>query len=355
MTQSALHDDTGAGPAHDRLLSDIAVACRVLASESNGLAQLSAALRVGGADPAADSGGLTPLARSFGRAVEAFSTLPGRVVVTGIGKSGHVGRKIQATLASTGTPSFFVHPSEASHGDLGMIQSGDAVLALSNSGETPELADIIAHARRFGLMLAAMTGQAESTLARAADIALVVPDAAEACPMGLAPTTSATMQMALGDALAVALLERRNFTASDFGVFHPGGRLGIRLRRVSDLMHCGTAMPLGTPDISLRQVILEMTRKAFGCIGVIGTDGTLCGLITDGDLRRALDRDLETTRAADIMNPTPLTTRADILAAEALRIMNARPRPITSLFVLDDGGVPVGIVHVHDLLRAGVA
>ncbi|MBB2201189.1 KpsF/GutQ family sugar-phosphate isomerase [Gluconacetobacter tumulisoli] len=351
MTHSAFPDGiAGPAPDQDRTSSDIDAACQVLASESDGLSRLAAALRATGSE-----GEMPALGTAFSRAVEAFSALAGRVVVTGIGKSGHVGRKIQSTLASTGTPSVFVHPSEASHGDLGMIQAGDAILALSNSGETPELADIVAHARRFGLPLTAMTARADSTLAQAADIALILPQAPEACPMGLAPTTSSTMQMALGDALAVVLLDRRSFTATDFGIFHPGGRLGIRLRRVDDLMHRGTAMPIGTPDITLRQVIMEMTHKAFGCMGVITPDGRLCGLITDGDLRRALDRDLERTLAADIMNTSPLTTRPDALAADALRLMNARTRPITSLFALDESGAPIGILHVHDLLRAGIA
>ncbi|GBQ84626.1 arabinose-5-phosphate isomerase GutQ [Gluconacetobacter johannae DSM 13595] len=351
MTHSAFPDGiAGPVPDRDRSPSDIDAACRVLASEGDGLSRMAVALRAIGAE-----GSGPALGNAFLRVVEAFSALTGRVVVTGIGKSGHVGRKIQSTLASTGTPSIFVHPSEASHGDLGMIQPGDAILALSNSGETPELADIVAHARRFGLLLTAITARADSTLALAADITLLMPQAPEACPMGLAPTTSSTMQMALGDALAVVLLERRRFTATDFGVFHPGGRLGARLRRVGDLMHRGAAMPIGAPDITLRQVIMEMTRKAFGCMGVVAPDGRLCGLITDGDLRRALDRDLERTRAADIMNLSPLTTDPDALAADALRLMNARARPITSLFVLDQSSAPIGILHIHDLLRAGVA
>lgn len=349
MTQSA--PPIGSASDSGQSDADIAAACRVLARETDGLMQMAAALRA----PARDGDDTPPLGETFTRTIAAFSTLAGRVVVTGIGKSGQIGRKIQSTLASTGTPSVFVHPSEASHGDLGMLQPGDAVLALSNSGETAELADIVAHTRRYGLLLVAITTRIESTLARAADIPLIIPDAPEACPMGLAPTTSSMMQLALGDALAVVLLERRGFSATEFSIFHPGGRLGTRLRRVADLMHRGGIMPLGTPDTSLRQVIMEMTRKAFGCMGVVGTDGRLCGLITDGDLRRVLDRDLDLTRAADIMNTEPLTTGPDVLAAEALRLMNARARPITSLFVLDGDGVPVGILHVHDLLRAGVA
>lgn len=349
MTQSA--HPVSDSPDSSQTDADITAACRVLARETDGLMQIAAALRA----PARDGDCVLPLGEAFTRTVAAFAALAGRVVVTGIGKSGHIGRKIQSTLASTGTPSVFVHPSEASHGDLGMLQPGDAVLALSNSGETAELADIVAHARRYGLLLVAITTRANSTLARAADIPLIVPNAPEACPMGLAPTTSSMMQLAMGDALAVVLLERRGFSATEFGIFHPGGQLGTRLRRVGDLMHRGGVMPLGTPDTSLRQVIMEMTRKAFGCMGVVDADGCLCGLITDGDLRRVLDRDLDHTRAADIMNPTPLTTSPDVLAAEALRLMNARARPITSLFVLDEDGGPVGILHVHDLLRAGVA
>ncbi|MCE2576399.1 SIS domain-containing protein [Komagataeibacter sp. FNDCR2] len=324
-------------------------ACNVLRTESAGLQAMITALESAGPD-AAD--GLGP---AFVMAVERILSGHMRVVVTGIGKSGHIGRKIQATLASTGTPSIFVHPAEASHGDLGMLQKGDAVLAISNSGETAELADIISHARRFGLLLIAMTSRMESTLARTADIVLPLPRAPEACPIGLAPTTSSTMQLALGDALAIVLLQRRGFNANDFGVFHPGGRLGTQLRRVHELMHHGKRMPLGHPAMPLRQVIMEMTRKTFGCMGVVDESNRLIGLITDRDLRLALEQDLENTCAADIMNTAPQTIGPDVLAAEALRIMNDRPRPISSIFALDEEGHPVGIVHLHDLLRAGVA
>ncbi len=326
---------------------DLRIAVDVLRAEAGGLDALASALAPG-----------APLGDGLVAALDAIAALPGRLVVCGIGKSGHIGRKIQATLASTGTPSLFVHPAEASHGDLGMIQPGDAVLALSNSGETAELADVIAHCKRFGLTLIAITSRADSTLARAADIVLTLPEAAEACPMGLAPTTSTTMQLALGDALAVALLQRRGFGPGDFGVFHPGGRLGARLRRVAELMHTGEAMPLAGPDLPMLQAVMLMTGKAFGCLGITGTDGRLVGIITDGDLRRALDpsagRDLARLRTGEVMNRAPRTIAPGLLAAEALRLMNAGPRPITSLFVVEDGLRPIGILHVHDLLRAGI-
>lgn len=307
---------------------------------------------------AAEAAGLRALAASldsrFDRATELLAACTGRVVVSGMGKSGLVGRKIAATLASTGTPALFVHPGEASHGDLGMILQGDAVLALSNSGETAELADLVAHARRFGIPLLAITGRASSALARAADIVLLLPAAPEACPMGLTPTTSTAMQLALGDALAVALLTRRGFTATEFSAFHPGGRLGAQLRRVADLMHVGEAIPLAPVDLPMDRALLLMTGKGFGCLGALGADGRLAGILTDGDLRRAMGPDLLSRRVGDIMNPSPRTIGADALAAEALRAMNAVPRPVTTLFVVDDAGRPEGILHVHDLLRAGV-
>ena len=328
--------------------SDLRIAAEVLGAETRGLAALTRAVAPGEA-----------LAASLVRALDAIAVLPGRVVVCGIGKSGHVGRKIQATLASTGTPSLFVHPAEASHGDLGMILPGDLVLSLSNSGESAELADVIAHCKRFGLTLIAITASISSTLARAADIALVLPESAEACPMGLAPTTSTTMQLALGDALAVALLQRRGFTASEFGLFHPGGRLGARLRRTSELMHGGEAIPLAAPDLPMLQAVMLMTSKAFGCLGITGADGALVGIITDGDLRRAIESgaggDLRRLVAGEVMHAAPRTIGPDTLAAEALHLMNAGTRPITSLFVVDTQHRPVGILHVHDLLRAGIA
>ncbi|MBN8873957.1 MAG: KpsF/GutQ family sugar-phosphate isomerase [Rhodospirillales bacterium] len=318
--------------------SDLDVARAVLGAEAAGLRALAGALDA-----------------RFGHAVDRLAAATGRVVVSGMGKSGHVARKIAATFASTGTPAQFVHPAEASHGDLGMIVAGDAVLALSNSGETPELADLVAHARRFGLPLVAITAHAGSALASAADVALLLPAAAEACPMGLAPTTSTTMQMALGDALAVALLTRRGFTAADFRQFHPGGRLGARLRRVRELMHVGAAMPLAGPDLPMDQALLLITEKHFGCLGVVAADGTLAGIVTDGDLRRAMGPDLLQRRVADVMTRAPKTIEPDALAAEALHLMNARTRPITALFVVDRSQQPIGILHLHDLLRAGVA
>lgn len=318
--------------------ADLGVARKVLATEAAGLQALAAALD-----------------ERFSRAVDRLAAATGRVVVSGMGKSGHVARKIAATLASTGTPALFVHPAEASHGDLGMIVAGDAVLALSNSGETAELADLVAHSRRFALPLVAITSRADSALAKAADVALVLPRAQEACPMGLAPTTSTTMQLALGDALAVALLTRRGFTADDFQTFHPGGRLGARLKRVSELMHGGDAVPLASPDMPMDRALLLMTEKRFGCLGVVGTDGRLSGIVTDGDLRRAMGPDLLRRRVQDVMTSMPRTIGPDALAVEALRAMNAHARPVTTLFVVNAIGVPVGILHVHDLLRAGLA
>ena len=271
-----------------------------------------------------------------------------------MGKSGHIARKTAATLASTASPACFVHPAEASHGDLGMVQPGDALVMFSNSGETTELADLVAHARRFGLPLVAVTGRKGSTLAQAADVVLLLPAAPEACPIGLAPTTSTTMQLALGDALAVALLTRRGFTATDFRAYHPGGRLGAQLRRVRELMHAGDAVPLAAPATPMPQILLLMTGKGFGCVGII-EDKRLIGIVTDGDLRRAMGPDLLQRPARAVMTTSPRTIRPDALAVEALRAMNAGERPITSLFVVDSAGAPVGILHVHDLLRAGMA
>ncbi len=317
--------------------SSIEVARGVLAAEAAGLRTLAASLD-----------------GAFEAAVDRLVACTGRVVLSGMGKSGIVARKVAATFASTGTPAHFVHPGEASHGDLGMIVPGDAVLALSNSGETSELADLVAHTRRFGIPLVAITGRAGSALARASDVVLLLPHAPEACPMGLTPTTSTTMQVALGDALAVALLTRRGFTASEFSAFHPGGRLGAQLRRVADLMHTGDALPLAPLDLPMDRALLLMTGKGFGCLGALDAEGRLVGVLTDGDLRRAMGPDLLSRRVAEIMNPTPRTIGADALAAEALRAMNAAPRPVTTLFVLDEAGRPRGILHVHDLLRAGV-
>ena len=318
--------------------ADLDVARSVLSTEAGALRALAAGLDA-----------------TFTRAVDLLGSATGRAVVSGMGKSGLVGRKIAATFASTGTPALFVHPGEASHGDLGMVVAGDAVLALSNSGETTELADLVAHSRRFALPLVAITARADSALAAAADVALVLPSAAEACPMGLAPTTSTTMQMALGDALAVALLTRRGFTAADFHRIHPGGTLGARLRRVRELMHTDDAIPLAAPDMPMDRALLLMTEKRFGCLGVVGPDARLVGILTDGDLRRAMGPDLLDRQVREIMTASPRVIGPDALAVEALRVMNAPERPITALFVVGPSGRPIGILHVHDLLRAGLA
>lgn len=303
----------------------------------------------------AEAEGLEALARAidgpFSEAVDLLERLHGRVVVTGMGKSGHVARKIAATLASTGTPALYVHPAEASHGDLGMVVEGDVLLALSNSGETAELADLVAFAKRFNIPIICMTSCATSTLAKAAEVALLLPGADEACPMGLAPTTSTTMMMALGDALSVALLERKGFSPDDFHVLHPGGKLGRRLLRVSDLMHVGDELPLVGGEISMADALIVMTAKSFGCIGIVDGVGNLRGVVTDGDLRRHMSPELLARKATDIMTANPRTIRPDALASEAVLLMNERA--ITNLFVVRDGR-PVGILHIHDCLRAGV-
>jgi len=318
----------------DAQAADIASARRVLNTEAEALVALAASL---GAD--------------FGHAIAILAKAPGRVVVTGMGKSGHIARKIAATLASTGRPALFVHPAEASHGDLGMITSDDVVVALSNSGETPELGDIVAYSRRFAIPLVAMTSVAGSTLAASADIALILPPVAEACPLVQAPTTSTTLMLALGDALAVALLERNGFSAEEFKVFHPGGQLGRQLLRVVDLMHSGDQLPLVGPDATMADVILVMTTKSLGCAGVVTTEGALAGIITDGDLRRHMQADLLALPAAQVMTRNPKTVRPGLLAAEAVHIMNAKA--ITSLFVVEERA-PIGVLHLHDCLRAGV-
>ncbi|MGI9509038.1 MAG: KpsF/GutQ family sugar-phosphate isomerase [Geminicoccaceae bacterium] len=291
---------------------------------------------------------------TFALAVERMAGIGGRVIVTGMGKSGHIGRKIAATFASTGTPAFFVHPAEASHGDLGMITSSDLVLALSNSGETPELADIVAFCRRFTIPMVAIVGRTDSTLAKTADLVLRLPDRPEACPMGLAPTTSTTAALALADALAIALLEHKGFDANGFGVFHPGGKLGRRLIKVEQLMHRDDALPLVELDASTADAILEMTAKRFGCVGILDRQRELAGIITDGDLRRHMAADLLRHPAVEVMTSAPRTIRPEALAAEALAIMNDTDRPITAMFVLDNRK-PVGILHIHDCLRSGVA
>jgi len=316
--------------------ADLAVARRVIRAEICGLERLAAALD-----------------GAFEAAVDACAAARGRLVVTGLGKSGHIARKIAATLASTGTPAQFVHPVEASHGDLGMIGSEDALLALSNSGETAEFADIVAYSRRCSIPLMAITAGARSTLAAAADIVLLLPAAPEACPMGLAPTTSTTMMAALGDALALALLERKGFSSADFRLFHPGGRLGRRLLRVRDIMHREDEVPLVSPGVPMSEAILVMTAKSFGCVGVCGTDRRLVGVITDGDLRRHMDDSLLRRPVAAVMHRSPKTIAASALAADALGTMNRLA--ITSLFVVDEADQPIGFLHMHDCLRAGIA
>lgn len=312
--------------------TDLASGRRVLHTEAEALEALAQALD-----------------GSFTATLDLLIATTGRVIVTGIGKSGHVARKIAATFASTGTPAFFVHPAEASHGDLGMVTEKDAILALSNSGETAELGDVVAYSRRFGIPLVAMTSRTDSSLAQAADVALVLPPAPEACPIGLAPTTSTTLMLALGDALAVALLERRGFSAAEFRVFHPGGQLGRRLLKVADLMHTGDAIPLVPSTMPMGEALLIITAKSFGCVGVVDSQGKLAGIVTDGDLRRHLAPSLLQMTAGDVMTAHPKTVPPNLLAVEALAIMNACA--ITSLFVTEDD-IPVGILHIHDCLRA---
>lgn len=294
------------------------------------------------------------LGDSFAAAVELILAAKGRVIVSGMGKSGHVGRKIAASLASTGTPAHFVHPAEASHGDLGMLAQGDVVLVLSNSGETPELADIVAHTRRFGIPLIGVAGRAESTLIRQSDVGIVLPSVPEACETGYVPTTSTTMTLALGDALAIALMEHRRFTPERFREFHPGGKLGARLSRVRDLMHGPADLPLVGEAAPMSEALLIMSRKGFGVVGVTAADGSLAGIVTDGDLRRHMDG-LLSRSAGEVMTRAPRTIGPDALAEEAVAEMNARR--ITCLFVVDpaESRNAVGLLHIHDCLRAGVA
>jgi arabinose-5-phosphate isomerase len=315
---------------------DLAVARRVIRAEIAGLESLAETLD-----------------GAFQTAVDMCAAAQGRIIVAGVGKSGHIAHKIAATLASTGTPAQFVHPVEASHGDLGMIASEDVILMLSNSGETSELADIIAYSRRFEIPLIAITGGVRSTLASAADVVLLLPKVDEACPMGLAPTTSTTMMMTLGDALALALLERKGFSSADFRVFHPGGRLGRRLLRVRDIMHRDEEIPLAAPGARMSDAILVMTAKSFGCVGICSAEGRLVGVITDGDLRRHMGDALLGQTVEAVMNPNPKTIAPTALAPDALGLMNRFA--ITSLFVVDEARRPIGFLHMHDCLRAGIA
>jgi arabinose-5-phosphate isomerase len=335
MAKTSVRDDNKSGQSH----SFIESALRTLDAEAGGVTALAAAIHGG-------------LGQPFIAAVEMIREAKGRVIVSGMGKSGHVARKIAATFASTGTPAFFVHPGEASHGDLGMIAPDDVIIALSWSGETAELKSLIDYSRRFRIGLVAVTADGASTLGAAADVTLVLPQAREACPHNLAPTTSSLMQLALGDALAIALLESRGFTAVDFGMLHPGGRLGALLKFVRDIMHGGKSIPLVARGTKMSNAVIEMSAKGFGCIGITDADGKLLGIITDGDLRRHMRRDLFEASVDEIMTHGPKTIRPDQLVSEALELLNSMN--ITALFVVD-AGRPIGIVHIHDLLRAGAA
>ena len=322
-------------PAHTAPNDTLARARRVLQLEASGLVALSAALD-----------------ESFIRAIEILEKVSGRIIVAGIGKSGHVAHKVAATLSSTGRSAMFVHPVEASHGDLGMIEyKRDAVLAFTNSGETPELTDLVAFTRRFKLPLVLVTSNPSGQLVAQADVALILPPAEEACAIGMAPTTSTTLMMALGDALAVVLMERIGFTAEDFKALHPGGKLGKRLLKVSDVMHSGDRLPLANPEHSMGDILPEMTAKSLGCVGIVDPKGKLLGIVTDGDLRRHMGSDLLAKSAAQIMTKSPQTITPDAFASEALAIMN--DRKITALFVAEKGRA-VGLIHIHDCLRAGV-
>jgi arabinose-5-phosphate isomerase len=321
--------------------SAVLSAIRTIENEGQGLEALAAAVRTAG------EGGL---GSAFSQAVERIAAASGRVIVTGMGKSGHVARKIAATLASTGQPASFVHPAEASHGDLGMVQSGDVVLALSWSGETVELAAIVTFAKRYAIPLIAMTASPESALGREADVCLALPNVNEACPNGLAPTTSTTMQLVLGDALAIALLEGRGFTALDFRALHPAGQLGARLAHVRDVMHTGERVPRIDVSARMAEAIVEMTSKGFGCVAVFEDGGRLAGIITDGDLRRHLKPDFSLdTPVARVMTRKPRTIAPGALIEEALESISHK---ISALLVADKGAV-VGIVHFHDLMRIG--
>ena len=325
--------------ASDRAQTVLGAALRTLEMESSGVDALAAAIR-------------DRLGDAVVAAVELIRAAEGRVIVTGMGKSGHVARKIASTFASTGTPALFVHPGEASHGDLGMIASNDVIIALSWSGETAELKNITDYSRRYGIKLIAMTSIAESALAKTADVVLALPQAREACPHNLAPTTSSLMQLALGDALAIALLESRGFTAAQFGLLHPGGKLGALLKLVDDIMHSGERMPLKPLGTRMADAIIEMSGKGFGCVGITDTRGQLVGIITDGDLRRHMRNGLLDQIVDEVMTRSPKTVRPDQLLSESLELINSMK--VTALFAVE-AGKPVGIIHVHDLLRAGVA
>jgi len=319
--------------------ANIQSALRTLDFERKGLEALSEALSNGMGEP-------------FEKACEIMRDIGGRVIVTGVGKSGHIGTKIAATLASTGTPAFFVHPAEANHGDLGMIARDDAIIALSWSGETAELKGVIAYSSRFSIPMIAITKNPGSALGKEAAVCLALPDVGEACPNGLAPTTSTTMQMALGDALAVALLESRGFSADDFGIYHPGGSLGSKLMHVREVMHTGDAIPLVDEHTPMPEAVMVLSEKRFGCVGVIDEKKTLVGILTDGDLARNLDKNLQDLSVNDLMTRDPKTIRGDALVTSAMATLNSFN--ISALIVTGPDGMPEGIIHLHDLLRIGV-
>jgi len=323
----------------ERAQAAIDSALRTLDAEGSGIDALATALRDG-------------LGASFAAAIDLIRGAQGRVIVTGMGKSGHVGHKIASTFASTGTPALFVHPAEASHGDLGMITKSDVILALSWSGETAELKNLTDYSQRHNIGLIAMTANAESALAKTADVVLTLPQAREACPHNLAPTTSALMQLALGDALAIALLESHGFTAVDFGQLHPGGKLGTLLKAVRDLMHSGDSVPLTPLGTKMSEAVLMMSAKGFGCVGITDPAGKLVGIITDGDLRRHMRNNLLDARVDDVMTRAPKTVRPDQLISETLELLNSTK--VTAFFAVE-AGKPVGVIHIHDLLRAGAA
>jgi arabinose-5-phosphate isomerase len=332
MTKSSGTDDTTAA---------VQSALRTLDAEGSGIAAIAASLQ----------GSLGP---AFATAVDLIRQAKGRVIVTGLGKSGHVARKIAATLASTGTPAFFVHAAEASHGDLGMITPDDVIIALSWSGEQPEMKNLVNYSSRFAIPMIAVTANAESSLGAAARIVLELPKAREACPHNLAPTTSSLMQAAIGDALAIALLEGRGFTALEFANFHPGGKLGAMLKFVRDIMHTGEAIPMKPLGAKMSDALVEMSSKGFGCVCIVDNSGEIAGIITDGDLRRHMRPDLMTALVDDVMTKSPRTIPPGMLATEMLETINSS-RPAVTVLIVAEGNRPIGIVHVHDVLRAGVA
>ena len=285
------------------------------------------------------------------KALDLIENTKGRIILSGMGKSGHIGKKIAASLASTGTPSFFMHPAEASHGDLGMVTSDDLIIAISNSGESRELIDILNYSKRFGIKLIAITKNPDSSLGKAGDIVLKLPSSKEACPLGLAPTSSTTATLVLGDIITVGMIERRGFSKAQFNQRHPGGKLGSILQKVKDMMHTGDNMPILPLNSTINEIIMEMTTKRLGCVGFIDNAGDFCGMFTDGDLRRCLNADLKNAKAQDIMTKNPITAEKEMFASEAIKILN--DKKITNLFVIENNK-PIGVIHIHDLLKNGV-